>query len=225
MRKNRWIKISTSHSHDKIVKILKSCPYSEDRGDGFILHKVRQNLVNGEFCEKIEYIEEIQTPTNSIIKQKLVNYYIVKFELDTINQILKIDLPSRRLAYFLNRFAEICKFDFSTEDISINPLLWLTSIEKTQPSPFIVNRIHLNNIPVDANISADVTLRSQQEVRSKLTQFASNSAIPQKITAIQTVNNKSLAIQLTSNGSAEYSNNYDEVFHEEIYKAMLSHMK
>ncbi|CAH3546916.1 MULTISPECIES: hypothetical protein [Serratia] len=164
MRKVKWIKIESPFPMSVMAEKLAKNPYTEERGKGFLLEKVRKNCLHGRFVEKILYEDNIPSLFGEDTLIERIEYKVTEFSFDEDSYpIAVITNPPRTLRPFANALIKSLGLGVSLEEVIVEPFSWIEKIgEKHSVS---VNQIDVSQMQVSEYALAKMQISSTKDLR------------------------------------------------------------
>src|SRR5215469_13253307 len=129
MTRVRWFTAEWPVSMRTLAAKMKSEPFREDRLQGFIVDRVREDSVEGRFIEKISYKETIKSPFGEEEVFDRVIYTQLEFNLSNKFPHLELwDAPRSTQAY-ISKLLEFSNFGVSIESLSVDLIEWTNLFE------------------------------------------------------------------------------------------------
>lgn len=216
MRKVKWLRIESPFPMSNMAEKLSCDSFTEEKGRGFILNKVRNNQLNGKFVEKVIYEDKILSlyGEENIIER--VEYKITEFLLNADSYPIAVIVnPPRTLKPFANALIRNLGFGTSIEEIIIEPFRWVEEIMHEQL--ITINQIDVSQIQVSEYALAKMQIASSKD----LLNYYKTELLPQKtridrLSASISTHDYSGKFKLFRNGTA-----YIEVKHEREFSTLL----
>jgi hypothetical protein len=143
---------------------IKTAPFSEETGDGFVLERVRSSSLEGRYFEKIVVNEVVEDPFGQTLAYERVTYREVHFKFSKAYPEIEILNPPRSLKMFFNRVAALLDFKVAFESLIVEPVQWVANIKNSNDFKASVQSIEVSGLAIDKDTTARFALVSQQDV-------------------------------------------------------------
>ena len=143
---------------------LKSAPFSEETGDGFIVDRIRPDFVEGRHFEKIVSIEVVETPFGQQSTYERVTYREVRFRLSGNYPQIEMLNPPRTARTFLNRLAQTLDFRVAVEQLTVSPIEWANKMKRSMGTEGFVQTIQISDLVIDEWTTAKIGLSGRRDV-------------------------------------------------------------
>jgi len=188
----------------RIGERLKGLRFSEERADGFILDRVREDLIEGKFFQKFLVEENSGNPFEAREVFETVRYRTVEFSLSPEFPGIELRNGSRGVRDFANRLLEACDFDLSIQPISVDLLDWISVLQAVSKSKLIVDSLQISGITFEQGISGKILLRGDRDVRGYVDQLlGSKPHLIEKAQIRLKLAFRTVCLQISSNASAK----------------------
>ncbi|WP_242430020.1 hypothetical protein [Kluyvera intermedia] len=154
---------------------LSGDSFTEEKGRGFILNKVRSDQLNGKFVEKVIYEDKILSlyGEENIIER--IEYKVTEFLFNEDSYPIAVIVnPPRTLKPFANALVRNLGFGTSMEEIVIEPFRWVKEIMQEQL--ITIHQIDASQIQVSEYALAKMQITSSKD----LLNYYHNELLPQK---------------------------------------------
>lgn len=220
MRKVKWLKIESPFPMNSMAELLSGDSFSEEKGRGFLLSKVREDLLNGKFVEKILYEDKILSlyGEESVIER--VEYKITEFSFHKDSYpIAVITNPPRTLKPFANSLVRNLGFGTSIEEIIIDPFKWIDEILKEQL--ITIHQIDASQIKVAEYALAKMQITSSKNLLSYYQdQLLSQEIRIDRLSASISTPEYNGKFKLFRNGMANIEVRHEKEFSNLLYNAL-----
>lgn len=131
MKKVKWIVLNNRFTLTETIDKLNKDPYTESKGKGFIFEKIRNDLCQGRFVERIITEDKLGTLHGDITTVERIDYRNTIFSIDSnFLPIISITNPPRTLKPFAQAIVKNIGLGVSLEEIDISPFDWFEALSK-----------------------------------------------------------------------------------------------
>lgn len=211
MKKVKWLKINCNLSINEITKLLLQNTFDENKNDGYIFDKIRNNIIEGQFIEKYFVLDKYYNFLDNYKEVQKIEYKTTKFTI-CLEKILILTIfnPPRSIKPFLLSLIKQLGIGTSIEEILINPLTWAE--DAFSSISMEITQIDISNIMLNHFTSAKMYITGNQDLRSHYhSSFSQNSIIDRISLIIMSLELKG-KIKLFKTGMAHIDSNNNDSF-------------
>ena len=200
MNSRKWFITEWPLSLKKLSADMLKNQYNNKLTSGFVLEKVAVKNITGKFITKRIIKENIEDPFGSITEVSRISYDVIKFTINKDKLGLSIIDPPRSIKNFINILHEISGIGLSVSEVTIDPLIWLHSIENSIGKQD-VTKIMASDINIHNKGLAKIEVVGKNDIRKEFTKFIQDKY--HKVSSVKFNDNKmkSGSIILRCNGS------------------------
>ena len=143
---------------------LKAAPFTNERGDGFLLDRIRPDFLEGRHFERVVSTEVIENPFGEMSTYERVLYREVRFRLSKDYPQIELRNPPRSVRVFFNRLAEILEFGMAVEQLLVEPTEWADQARSLGSAQGFVQTIEISQLAVDEWTTAKIVLNGKKDV-------------------------------------------------------------
>ncbi len=221
MRKVKWLRIESPFPMNTMAEILSSDSFTEEKGHGFILSKVRKDQLNGKFVEKIVYEDKITSLYGEESFIERVEYKTTEFLFNEDSYPIAVIInPPRTLKPFANALVKNLGFGTSIEEIIIEPMKWIEEILKIQL--VTIHQIDASQIQVSEFALAKMQVTSSKNLLSYYYDELSSKKIRiDRLNVSISTSEHSGKFKLFRNGMANIEVRHEREFSNLLYNALI----
>lgn len=220
MRKVKWLRIESPFPMNIMAEMLSSDSFTEDKGRGFLLSKVRKDQLNGKFVEKIVYEDKISSLYDEESVVERIEYKITEFSFQENSYPIAVIInPPRTLKPFANALVRNLGFGTSIEEIIIEPFKWVSEISKEQL--VTINQIDASQIQVAEYALAKMQITSSKNLLNYYyDELSSKNVRIDRLTASISTPEYSGKFKLFRNGMANIEVRHEKEFSNLLYNTL-----
>lgn len=214
MKRARWLEARSSVSIRAIAAKVKSSTFRAAESDGFLLRRVRDNVLEATYVERIEFDEQVIDPFGNEESFRRKIYKTFDFILSTESSNLVLIDPPRSTQSFVARLSEATSFTLAINSLNVDPLRWLQELENSGGGKASVTALQVGGIDLSNGVRGRVLAGGSIDVRDAMNEFVRRRQhIVEKLVASLVLSSgKSMKICLTSGGTAQWGNADSDVF-------------
>lgn len=218
MKRTKFLTAEWPLSLQTIGNRLKARAFSEHDREGFIVDRLRQRSIEARFIEKVVTSESVEDPFGNTESFERTLYKQVKFVLATeYPQIHLID-PPRSVKLFINRLAQVMDFQVAIDSVQIRPEEWIEGLIASGLD-LERNGAELSEVSVSEHTSAKIVFHSKKDIAHDIEDFLAGRAFSiDRIAVLFTDGRLKVQAQLSSDGSAKFSNDVPAAIAEMLRK-------
>lgn len=165
MQRYRWFHYNWPESISELAELMRSNAFSHEVKQGFILEKVRTNVVSAKYLVKNEAEETVTDPlTGDVSTFVRVSYDVVSFNLyDSFPSIELID-PPRRLLPFIHGLGALIGEDITIGKVEVD-IIQLFEFMSGKLKKLKIVSVDCSNILLSINCDAKLSVCGQEDVK------------------------------------------------------------
>lgn len=174
MRRVKWFGAEWAVTLRTLATKMRAYPFKEDSFDGFLLDRVRENLIGGRYIEKMSFQETIKDPFGEERTFDRVFYRQLEFNLfSTFPNIEFWDAP-RSTSAFASKMLELSNFDLTVTPLSVDLLQWVNGFQRLSKTKVVIDSIQIAGLEIERGVTARITIEGDDDVRDALQRVARN---------------------------------------------------
>jgi hypothetical protein len=204
VKRIRWFAAKWPISLRTLASKMKSHAFREDSVSGFIIDRVRDNLVNGRYVEKVSYQETLTTPFGEEQIFDRVEYRQLEFNLfSTFPNIEFWDAPRSTQGY-VSKLMELNNFAVTLAPLSVDLLKWVTTFQAVIHAEITVDSLQISGLEIEPDITARISINSNKDVREALQRLTKSKQFHLDRVQLKLQHEgRPVFIQMANNGSAK----------------------
>jgi hypothetical protein len=217
MRRIRWFNAEWPVSLRTLAAKMRANPFREDSIEGFIVDRVRENLIEGRFIEKIAFEETSTDPFGEEHTFERLVYRNLEFVISSGFPNIELwDAPRSTQAY-VSKLLEFSNFQVAIVPLSVDVIQWAKVFESAVKGKVTIDSIQVAGIELERGVTAKIVISGDKDVRDALKSIVKTRKYAMERAQLRlTMNSKSIPIQLTDTGAAKL----DDAFVEEFLPAL-----
>ena len=168
MKRVRWFTAEWPISIRTLAAKMKATPFKEDRAEGFIVDRVRDNSVEGRFIEKTSYEETITSPFGEERVFDRVIYTQLEFNLSNEFPHLELWNPPRSIQAYISKLLEFSNFAVSIEPLSVDLIQWVNLFQTTIKQNVTIDSVQISGLEIQRGVTAKVVISGDKDVRDAI---------------------------------------------------------
>lgn len=217
MRRVRWFNAEWPVSLGALASKMRANSFKEDSLEGFIVDRVRENLIEGRFIEKVAFQETSTDPFGQEYNFEHLIYRTLEFGISTGFPNIELWDAPRSTQAFVSKLLQFTNFQMSITPLSVELIQWANSFESAVKGKVTIESLQVAGIEVDRGISAKITLDGDRDVRDALKGMVKTRKYElERVHLRLSMNSSVIPIQLTKSGAARL----DEAFVDELLPAL-----
>lgn len=219
-KRYRWLAVQWPVALTTLGKRLKARPFAGDVTHGFVVDRIRDDVLEARYVERIEYTETITDPFGKELSFDRVEFRQSYFCASTHGPGLEVRDPPRTLQPLLNRLSEATDFEVAITPYSVDVLAWATKFQAGISLPLVVDSLQMNSLRIEEGITAKIVIKGNRDVRAACTTLAADR--PFQLERIQLRLERPVGtVTLSSTGSATLNvDDPDNVLLEQLRAAL-----
>lgn len=172
MTRFRWFDFKTRLSVSELAGRLRDRPYTDEKGDGFVLDQFRSDFLAASHIGRVTRIEEVTDPFGRSEQYERIEYDVHRFRILDRGSTMEMVNPSRSSNTLITRLLEATDFDIAIAPISIDPMEWWSRLSRVASIPGTVDRVEARNLRVGENALAQIKVEGAGDVADALRRMA-----------------------------------------------------
>lgn len=201
--KQQWLILN----HDlPVVSSIAKYAFSMDNGLGFELVDITTDIVRARFIERIETVEEMDTPFGEVEEIKLVRYVYFDFTVTQISEgvsLLKIIKPPVSLKSFVRVLMEAFEYGASLKKVGFNISTVYAAISRDpEVDRLTVSRVTVSQIPLGEHATSRMEVVSTDNALVEFLELYNAPSMKiEKIAIVARIKHQVETLELTAAGS------------------------
>lgn len=211
MRRVRWLAAKWPVSMRTLATRMKGQAFTSDSFDGFVVQRVRDNLIEAHYIEKLSYQETVVDPFGREAVFERIRYRTIDFTLFSEFPNIELREAHRSTREFLSKLIELCSFSVTIEPIAVDLLRWVEDIQRDIKVKSIVDSVQVSGLELEAGIHAKVLIKGDSDVRAALDRlaFAKKFELEKvQVKAKMRAGGQPVPIHISSSGTAKIPEDY-----------------
>lgn len=201
-RRYRWLRAQWPISMRTLAKRLKAKPFGNDVTHGFVIDKVRDDLLEGRYVERIEYTETVTDPFGIELSFERIEFRQSAFRASIFGPGLEIRDPPRSVQPLMNRLSEATDFEVAITSYAVDVLAWAAQFQKKSSVSLLVNSLQMSSLQVEEGISAKIVIKGERDVREASSALAGNREFSLERIQLRLLQPSSGTVVLSNNAGA-----------------------
>ena len=156
-----------------MAKHLKTRPFSPEVSHGFVIDRVRDDLLEGRYVERIEYTETVIDPFGVELSFDRIEFRQSSFRATTSGAGLELLDPPRSIQSLLNRLSESTDFEVAITPLNVSVLEWSKEFQEIANLSLMVDSLQINELELEPGIRAKVIVKGDRDVRTACSSLTS----------------------------------------------------
>jgi len=174
LKRVRWFAATWPIPLRTLATKMKEHAFKEDSLDGFIIDRVRDNLVGGRYIEKVSFQETITDPFGNQQTFERIFYRQLEFNLfSTFPNMELWDAPRSTQAY-LSRLSELSSFAASVTSLSVDLIKWVNVFQSITKAKIMIDSVQISGLEIEKGVTARVVITGDKDVREAIQHIAKN---------------------------------------------------
>lgn len=173
-RRYRWLRAEWPISMRTLGKRLKARPFGSDVTHGFVIDRIRDDLLEARYVERLEYTETITDPFGAELRFERVEFRQSFFRATVFGAGLEIRDPPRSVQPLMNRLSEATDFQVAITPHSVDVLAWAARFQSASSLSVLVDSLQMNSLQVEEGVIAKVVIKGDRDVRHACSTLAHN---------------------------------------------------
>ncbi len=166
MTRYRWLKAEWPMASRTLAKRMRQQEFTEGRASGFILDRVRDDLLEARFIERYEYTETVSDPYGKELTFDRLEFRQSVFRVNQGWPGLELLDAPRSTQNLVSSLLETCNFDLSISPIDVNVLAWADEFQRMLDTSAVIVSLQVADLMVADGVKAKVLLKGELDVRA-----------------------------------------------------------
>ncbi|MBA4289722.1 MAG: hypothetical protein C0439_12205 [Pseudomonas sp.] len=162
----KWLNVEWPVRIDQLALRMKSLDFSSNQQHGFVIDKIRGELIEARYIEKISFTDTVTDPFGNETKFDRIEYRECTFRVTNAAPTLELINAPRSLQALLNRFSEITDFKVSIEQLSIDVLLWAEELLKAIHGAGHLDSIQISKLELGKKTFAKILVTGENDIQN-----------------------------------------------------------
>jgi hypothetical protein len=172
MKRFRWLRAHWPLSMPTLGKRLNAKAFGPEVSHGFVIDRIRDDLLEGRYIERIEYTDTVIDPFGAELSFERVEYRQSTFRATTFGAGLELRNPPRSVQALMNRLSEAADFEVAIAAQTIDVLAWAAQFQKIAQISPIVDSLQMSSLELERGITAKVVVKGDRDVRAACTSLS-----------------------------------------------------
>lgn len=168
MSRFKWYRAQWPFSMRELARRLETAAFRDGRMDGFVLDRVRDDLVEGRFVEKLELKEQTTDPFGAVLEFDRVEYRQLKFRISSARPGLELVGSSIGSLSLISKLAEATDFRVTISNCNVDVRSWLTYFEQESQYDGFVDLVQIGSIQLGGSISARAIIKGREDITTAM---------------------------------------------------------
>lgn len=173
-RRYRWLNAQWPVSMKTLGRRLKAREFRGDATHGFVIDRLRDDLLEARYVERVEYTETITDPFGKELSFERVEFRQSHFRATVYGAGLEIRDPPRSVQPLMNRLSEATDFEVTISPYTIDVLKWAAKFQSASGFSCHVDSLQMSDLQLEDGVVAKVVIKGDQDVRQACTKLAAN---------------------------------------------------
>lgn len=166
MKRYRWLQAGWPISMRTLGKRLRARPFGADVSHGFVIDRLRDDLLEGRYVERLEYTETVVDPFGIELSFERVEFRQSSFRASPAGPGLELRDPTRSVQALLNQLSEAADFEVAITAQAVDVLAWSTQFQRLADITSVVDSLQINSLELEPGIRAKMIVKGERDVRS-----------------------------------------------------------
>lgn len=173
-RRYRWLKAQWPISMKTLGRRLKAKEFKGDATHGFVIDRLRDDLLEARYVERVEYTETITDPFGKELSFERVEFRQSHFRATAYGAGLEIRDPPRTVQPLMNRLSEATDFAVTISPYTVDVLAWAAKFQGSSGFSCHVDSLQMSDLHLGEGVVAKVVIKGDRDVRQACTKLAAN---------------------------------------------------
>ncbi len=204
MTRHRWLKAEWPMTIRTLAKRVRQQEFSEGRVSGFILDRVRDDLLEARFVERYEYTETVSDPYGKELTFDRLEFRQIAFRATPAWPGLELLDAPRSTQSLVSRLLEASNFELAVSPIDVNVLAWADELQRALGAEAVIDSLQVAALMVADGIKAKVMLKGEKDVRAACRELVQGRKhVLEKLQMRVTVGGTRITVVLTNGAGAK----------------------
>lgn len=173
-RRYRWLRAQWPISMKTLGRRLKAKAFQGDATHGFVIDRLRDDLLEARYIERVEYTETITDPFGKELSFERVEFRQSHFRATAHGAGLEIRDPPRSVQPLMNRLSEATDFAVTISPYPVDVLAWAAKFQSSSGFSCHVDSLQMSDFQLEEGVVAKVVIKGGRDVREACTKLAAN---------------------------------------------------
>lgn len=166
MTRHRWLKAEWPMNIRTLAKCIRQQEFTEDRSSGFILDRVRDDVLEARFVERYEYTETVSDPYGKELTFDRLEFRQTSFRATSEWPGLELINAQRSTQSLISGLLEATRFELAVSPIDVNVLVWADELQRALGVEVVIDSLQVAALMIADGIKAKVMLKAEKDVRA-----------------------------------------------------------
>lgn len=173
-RRYRWLKAQWPITMKILGRRLKAREFHGAATHGFVVDRLRDDMLEARYVERVEYTETIIDPFGKELSFERVEFRQSHFRATAYGAGLEIRDPPRSVQPLMNRLSEATDFEVAISPYTVDVLAWAANFQSASGFSCQVDSLQISDLRLDEGIAAKVVIKGDRDVRQACAALAAN---------------------------------------------------
>lgn len=173
-RRYRWLRAQWPISMKTLGRRLKAKEFQGEATHGFVIDRLRDDLLEARYVERVEYTETITDPFGKELSFDRVEFRQSHFRATAYGAGLEIRDPPRSVQPLMNRLSEATDFAVTISPYSVDVLAWAAKFQSSSGFSCHVESLQMSDLQLEEGVVAKVVIKGDRDVRQACTKLAAH---------------------------------------------------
>lgn len=204
MTRHRWLRAEWPLTIRTLAKRVRQQEFSEDRANGFILDRVRDDSLEARFVERYEYTETVSDPYGKELMFDRLEFRLTAFRATPGWPGLELIDAPRSTQSLVSGLLEASNFELAVSPIDVSVLAWADELQRSLGADAVIDSLQVAALMVADGVTAKVVLKSERDVRAACEEMIQGRKhVLEKLQLRVTVGGTRTTVVLTNGASAK----------------------
>ncbi|MDF3195682.1 hypothetical protein [Pseudomonas sp. 1928-m] len=161
----KWLNVEWPAHIDQLALRMKSLDFSSNQHHGFVIDKIRDELIEARYIEKISFTDTVTDPFGNETKFDRIEYRESAFRITNAFPTLELINAPRSLQALLNRLSEITDFEVSIEQLRVDVLSWAEELIKAINGTGSFDSMQISKLELGKKTFAKILVTGEQDIK------------------------------------------------------------
>jgi hypothetical protein len=218
--RHKWFRASWPGNLRSLASRLRTRTYREAVGDGFLIDRVREDVVEARFVERLTYKVKVTDPFGHETDTERTEYRQCEFLAYAEFPELEIVDQPRQIGALVSRLGEVNNFRVSISPVEIDVMDWARKVQRTLGAKSRIACIETSDVVLTESSMAAVSVRSTSDARAAANDLLGSRAHRVDRIQLKVAADEIATIQLSRFGSARVESRSPGAFVPTIRNAL-----
>jgi len=161
----KWLNVEWPVHIDQLASRMRALNFSSNQSHGFVIDKVRGDLIEARYVEKINFTDTVIDPFGNETKFDRIEYRESSFRITKASPTLELINAPRSLQALLSRLSEITDFEVSIEQLRVDVLQWAEELIKAIHGAGSLDSMQISKLELGKKTFAKILVTGDQEIK------------------------------------------------------------